>query len=241
MKITTLLTERVMADVVEYQFVQEFPCYYDLYIPNGNGRRPLLIAMHGYGGDKSSMMRLARRINERDYLIASLQGPHQHIVYPGERGQSLGYGFGWVTNFKSEESVAFHHKAVIEIIDRLSREAGADPARVFLLGFSQSVALNFRFTFTHPERVRGVIAMCGGIPGDWDNEQKYRRGDIDVLYLAGRKDEFYPPTRIEENALALKRRARAVEVRIYDIGHEVAHEAYPLIDQWISARINHMG
>jgi phospholipase/carboxylesterase len=226
--------EQSMAEPIERRMIVEFPCFYDLYLPDGAGPKPLLIALHGYGGDKASMMRLARRINERDYVIASLQGPHQHMVRPEDRAQPLGYGFGWLTNFRPEESVALHHRAVTEIIETLAGEAAADPTRVFLLGFSQAVGVNFRFAFTHPERVRGVVAICGGIPGDWESEGKYRAGAIDVLYLAGERDEFYPPERVRQNARALERRARSVELRIFDAGHEVPREAYPLIDEWLA-------
>ncbi len=58
-----------MSEITECRIVQEFPCYYDLFIPDGDRPKPLIIAMHGYGGDKSSMMRLVRRINEDDYAI----------------------------------------------------------------------------------------------------------------------------------------------------------------------------
>jgi pimeloyl-ACP methyl ester carboxylesterase len=54
----------------------------------------------------------------------------------------------------------------------LTDEGIADPARVFLLGFSQSCALNYRFAFTHPDRLRGVVGICGGIPGDWKQAPK---------------------------------------------------------------------
>ena len=225
-----------MAEVAERRLVQEFPCYYDLYIPAGAGPRPLLIALHGYGGDKTSMMRLARRINEQDYVIASLQGPHQHLVRPEDRSQALGYGFGWLSNFRPEESIALHHRAILHIIETLTQESQADPAQVFLLGFSQAVGLNFRFAFTHPERVRGVIAICGGIPGDWGSEGKYRAGGVDVLYLASERDEFYPPSRIKENARALERRAQSVELHLFDAGHEVPRDAYQVIDQWVAQR-----
>ena len=75
--------------------------------------------MHGYGGDKSSMMRLARRINEFDFAIASLQGPHQHIVRPEESSAPLKYGFGWATNFKFDESLALHRDAVFSVLREL--------------------------------------------------------------------------------------------------------------------------
>jgi phospholipase/carboxylesterase len=226
-----------MAEAAERRIVLEFPCYYDLYVPAGAGPRPLLIAMHGYGGDKASMMRLTRRINERDFVIASLQGPHQHMVRPEDRTQPLGYGFGWLTNFKPAESVALHHRAVKEIIAALAEEAVIDANQVFLLGFSQAVGVNFRFAFTHPDVVRGVVAVCGGIPGDWETEGKYHAGRVNVLYLAGEHDEFYPRERMERNASALRRRARSVELHFFDVGHEVPREAYPVIDRWLAQQM----
>ena len=225
-----------MAEVTERRTVQEFPCYYDLFFPDGDRRRPLLVAMHGYGGDKTSMMRLVRRINERDYVIAALQGPHQHLVYPTKEKPELGFGFGWLSNFKPEESVALHHRLVREIIAAVAASGEADTSRVFLLGFSQASALNFRFAFTHPELVHGVIAICGGIPGDWESEGKYQSGGIDVLYVAGERDEFYSPERVKGNARALERRARSVELHIFDAGHEVPREAYPVMNEWLTRK-----
>ena len=51
-----------MAEAIERRMIVEFPCYYDLYLPEGAQAKPLIIALHGYGGDKTSMMRLMRRI-----------------------------------------------------------------------------------------------------------------------------------------------------------------------------------
>src|SRR5207249_4968683 len=129
--------------------------------PKGNGPFPLVIAMHGYGGDKSSMMRLARRIDETRFAIASLQGPHQHIVHPDEPGAPLKYGFGWATNFKFAESLALHREAVFTILGELGADPHVDASRAFFLGFSQAVALSFRFAFANPELVRGVVGVCG--------------------------------------------------------------------------------
>jgi phospholipase/carboxylesterase len=225
-----------MSDAVERKLAEEISLYYDLYVPEGDGPRPLLVALHGYGGDKVSMMRLARRIKAPDLAIAALQGPHQHLVYPTAEKPQLGYGFGWLTNFKPEESVALHHRAVRRIINELTTEGTIDPQRVFLLGFSQAVGVNFRFAFTHPELVRGVIAICGGIPSDWESEGKYQAGALDVLYLAGERDQYYAPERIRVFAQALERRARSVELHLFDAGHEVPRSAYPVIEEWLRQR-----
>jgi predicted esterase len=231
-----------MAEVIESRVVQQFPLYYDLYGAEGGNPKPLVIALHGYGGDKSSMMRLMRRIlrdgedGSCDFLIACPQGPHQHLVMPTEESPNLGYGFGWLSNFKPEESVAMHHNLIREIIETLTSTGGADASRVFLLGFSQASGANFRFAFTHGDLIRGVVAICGGIPGDWETEGKYQSGVVDVLFIAAERDQYYTPDRMRRNAESLRRRARSVELRFFDAAHEVPRESYPAIDEWLRRR-----
>jgi phospholipase/carboxylesterase len=146
----------------------------------------------------------------------------------------LRFGFGWLTNFKSEESQAVHHRALLDLIQILSSEGVADPARVFLLGFSQSCALNYRFAFTHPDRLRGVVGICGGIPGDWETNPAYRNAPIDVLHIAGTRDEFYPPERVQDYERQLKTRARSVQFKSYDAAHEIVPEMRPDVVQWLT-------
>jgi phospholipase/carboxylesterase len=207
--------------------------YYDLH-PGLTARAPLLIALHGYGANKRQMMREAQLMAPENFAIVSLQGFHQHIKEPRETGGPLRFGFGWLTNFHPEESVAVHHRALLDLIDLLTNEGIADRARVFLLGFSQSCALNYRFAFTHPDRLRGVIGICGGIPGDWETGSTYRPGNIDVLHLAGTRDEFYPPERVRDYERQLKTRARSVMFKSYNATHEFVPEMRPDVVQWLT-------
>ena len=94
--------------------------YYDLR-PGTTAPAPLLIALHGYGANKRQMMREAQLLAPKRFAIASLQGFHQHIREPWEAGGPLRFGFGWLTNFRSEESVAVHHRALIDLIEILTR------------------------------------------------------------------------------------------------------------------------
>ena len=229
-----------MTDVrepVEWRIPQESASYCDLYLPE-RARAPLVVALHGYGGNKRSMAKLVRPMLPEGFALASLQGPHPHLVRPEDHSKPLGFGFGWISNWKPEESIALHHAALEAVAGRLAGEGRIDPAAVFLLGFSQSVALNFRYAFTNPERVRGVVAVAGGIPGDWTTSPKYRDGAIDVLYLGGREDEFYPPEKIEENARALETRGARVERTILEAGHDFPAEAGPIIRRWLEERVS---
>jgi predicted esterase len=207
--------------------------YYDLR-PGTVSPAPLLIALHGYGANKRQMMREAQLMAPEQFAIASVQGFHQHIKEPREAGGPLRFGFGWLTNFKSEESVAVHHRAMLDLIDILTDEGIADSSRIFLLGFSQSCALNYRFAFTHPEYLRGVVGICGGIPGDWETSTTYRQAQLDVFHLAGTRDEFYSPERVQDYERQLKTRARSVKFKSYDAPHDFVPEMRPDVVQWLT-------
>src|SRR6266850_3132433 len=198
----------------------EVKLYFDVHKPDA-APAPLLIALHGYGANKRQMMREAMTLAPEGFAIASLQGFHQHMKEPREPGGPLRFGFGWLTNFKHEESVAVHHQALLDLISTLVKDGVADKQRIFLLGFSQTCALNFRFVFTHPDKLRGVIGICGGLPGDWETSELYKPTEAAVLYLSGTRDEYYPPSRVSDYEERLQLRAAEVEMKSYDTGHEI--------------------
>ena len=207
--------------------------YYDLHVASP-GPAPLLIALHGYGANKRHMMREAQQMAPEGFAIASLQGFHQHIREPWLPGP-LRFGFGWLTNFRPEESVEIHHRFVLDLISQLVDEGVADSSKIFLLGFSQSCALNYRFAFTHPEKLKGVIGICGGIPGDWDTNHRYHGSELQVFHLAGTKDEFYNPEKVRDYKAQLETRAGSVTFKSYDAAHEIVPQMREDIRQWLQS------
>lgn len=210
--------------------------YYDVHVPDAarTSPQPLLIALHGYGASKRQMMREAKRVAPENFVIAAVQGAHQHLREPRAPGEPLRFGFGWLTNFHPEESVRLHHEAVRGVIEELNGEKLIDAQRVFLLGFSQSVALNYRFAFTHTELLRGIIGICGGLPGDWETSDLYRKTDASVLHLRGTRDESYPPERVKDYEARLKTRAQNVQVLDFDAGHEITDEMRVTVKDWLT-------
>jgi len=219
--------------LVERSLDASVKLYYDLHLPEVRPA-PLLIALHGYGGNKRQMLREARQMAPENFAIATLQGFHQHLKEPREKGEPLRFGFGWLTNFRPEESVGLHHKALLDLTSLLIKESVADSQRIFLLGFSQSCALNYRFAFTYPAQLKGVIGICGGLPGDWDSSQLYRASDAAVLHLAGEHDEFYPPARVAGYDQRLQMRARNVELYFHEAGHEIVASMREDIRAWLA-------
>lgn len=216
---------------------QRVNLYYDLYVPDGEPSqpRPLVIAFHGYEGNKESMMSLMRRVNSDQLIIASVQGPNSFFVRDDGEPDKPKIGFGWMMRYKAEETIKLHHETLRAVIRDVEAAQSIDRRAIFLIAFSQSVSLIYRFAFTNPGVVRGVVAVCGGIPGDWD-EDKYQKTDTDVLIVAGETDQFYPLDRTRTFKDAIARRARSVDFMSFPVGHVFPREALPIINEWIKSR-----
>jgi predicted esterase len=217
---------------------QTISLYYDLYVPEErSGPLPLLIGLHGYEGNKESMMSLAQRIGSDKMLVASVQGPNSFFLRADDGKTQPRIGFGWMMQYKAAETIRLHHQTLLSVIEQTAAEHAVDRRAIFLLAFSQSVSLNYRFAFTHPNLVRGIIAVCGGIPGDW-GEQKYSASETDVLIIAGETDEFYPLQRTCTFENAIAKRARSVRFLSFPVGHVFPRESLPVISDWIKTRLS---
>ena len=226
------MSDNSRAQPIERTLNAQINLYYDVIAPPSQPA-PLLIALHGYGASKWHAMREAKMIAPEGFALAALQGPHQHLREPKQKGGPLRFGFGWLTNYRPEESVVIHHRALIEMIAALTNEGVIDSKQIFLLGFSQSCALNYRFAFTHPNILRGIIGICGGLPGDWETSELYQPTDAAVFHLAGERDEYYPPARVKNYAAQLRTRAQNIEFRSYDASHEISPAMRADIREWL--------
>ena len=201
----------------------EISLYYDLIVPDDAERpAPLLIAVHGYGAHKRYMMREARLIAPRDWVVASIQGPHQHYRQTKDGGYRV--GFGWLTDHKPEEYVRLHHKFILDIVNKLVEDGAVNRTRVFLYGFSQACALNFRFAFTHPDVLSGIIGVCGGIPGDLETNPIYKPFAAETYYLYGDDDEFYTQDQFAGFDTKLSSTLPNYRSKHYTAKHEIADE-----------------
>jgi phospholipase/carboxylesterase len=213
----------------------EINLYYDLFVPKKAEKgAPLLVAVHGYGAHKRYMMREARAVAPDDFVIVSLQAPHQHFRPVGD-----GYkvGFGWLTDYRAQESIALHHNFVLEIIEKLSAQELIDPKKTYLYGFSQACALNFRFAFTFPEAARGVIGISGGIPGDLETNEIYQPTAADVFYLYNDDDEFYPLEKYKAFAGKLAAYLPNFQSKLYNAKHEIVEPMREDIKKWLKDRV----
>ena len=209
----------------------EINLYYDLWVPDDLAdAAPLLIAVHGYGAHKRYMLREARQVAPDNFVIASIQAPHPHF-----RQTPDGYrvGYGWLSDQKSEEYVRLHHKFVLDVIAKLAGDGLVDERRIYIYGFSQACALDFRFAFTYPNILAGVIGVCGGIPGDLETNEIYKPFAAKTFYLYGDDDEFYTQEQFATFNEKLSSRLPNYHSKHYTAKHEITQEMRDDIKEWL--------
>lgn len=220
-------------------FSARLDCHYLLLTPPlVSPQTPLVITLHGFGSNPEAMLDLTERLfaaeaPDSQPVVVSLQGPNQFFL--GAATREVGYG--WITNRRPSESIRLHHEMVRHAAEEIGRQFGIPRERSFLCGFSQSVGLNYRFVATYTDLFRGVIAICGGLPGDWD-DGNYREVAASVLHIARRSDEYYPPEVTCSYLERLRRRAADVEFYLIEGGHQMPSGGQKIVGPWIRRLAN---
>jgi predicted esterase len=179
------------------------------------------------------MLRLTRLLLGPRPAIASLQAPN--AFYEGQDFQTAKSAYNWGIREDWDEAIRFHHQCVLEAIARLrdgSRQSGAP---VVLCGFSQPVGLNYRFAATHPGAVQGVLALCGGVPRDWE-QGGYHAVTAPILHIAREEDEFFPPETARGFPGRLRYHATDVEFHLIPGKHRFPSNAKPIVWPWLERK-----
>ena len=120
-------------------------------------RPPLLILMHGVGANEHQMAQLAPAFDAR-FVVLSVRSPL--ALGPNAFGR-------FRVTFTAQDPVIVPEEAeagwklMARFIDEAVKEYDADPARIFLAGFSQGGIMALATLLTAPESVAGAASMSG--------------------------------------------------------------------------------
>jgi predicted esterase len=210
-------------------FTARLDCHYLLRPPEKPGARAaLVVALHGFGQTAETMLELTARLFDPRHAIASIQGPYQFYL----RDEARTVGYCWNTGRRPHESIRLHHDMARHVLQEAGQELAIPVERRILVGFSQPVSLNYRFAATFPDRIAGVVGICGGLPSDWESAP-YHQVTAPVLHIARREDEFYPPAVTEQYPGRLRLRVKDVEFQLLDGGHRMPSKGRGIVEGWL--------
>jgi polyhydroxybutyrate depolymerase len=159
------------------------PSYY-----SGPANFPLVVAMHGTGGDAYQF--------EQDYAFSRLANDKEFVVaYPeGVRGNGLlgirTWNAGYCCDYASENNVD-DVKFIGELIGQLVARYNIDPKRVYLTGMSNGGMMAYRLACEIPGQVAAIATVsCSMVTGQAISPTQ----PMPVLHLHSELDTKIPPS-----------------------------------------------
>jgi phospholipase/carboxylesterase len=186
----------------------------------------LLLAMHGYGQACKNFIRTFSPFAEQNILVVAPQGLHQ-FYWSNHRP-----AFSWMTSFEREQTITDNLAYMAQLYDTLQEEYTFDPERVFLLGFSQGVAMAFRFATAGHITPRGVIACGGDLPPDVADRIE-EVTPFPAMVMHGTEDTIVPIEKSEACVEVLEQHQFPVETHFFEGTHEIPDAQVEAIGQWI--------
>lgn len=191
----------------------------------------LVVALHGYGMTAPRMLDWTRHIIGPEPALVSVEAPNAAHLGPDPHTSSTGYN--WGIRETTEFHVDFHHRIVSSILKWALNAFPVNPRRTVLAGFSQPVGLNYRYAAGFPEKIGGVLALCGGVPEEWDR-LALRPLPLSVLHVARTEDEYYPAESIDVFDQRLRRSVHDVTMLRLAGKHRFPLQASTDVRSWLS-------
>jgi phospholipase/carboxylesterase len=129
---------------------------------------PLIVMLHGLGGDEDAMWIFERALPESATLIS----PRAPIkIIPGlPYAEAVESGYSWLRPAPLPQPDRSTFATAIEVLQRFIEVAietyEVDRRRVILIGFSQGAAMSYALSLTLPDQIAGTIALAGFMPED---------------------------------------------------------------------------
>ena len=193
---------------------------------NSESPRNVLIALHGWTGNISSMEPVANAWGIDDVKWILVQAPY--IATDG--------GFTW---FDGNEDIGWKYQDSFDILSKLISELndqGFPNHAIYILGFSQGACLSMEFMIRQRFSLGGIIPIAGFIrykerfKQDVLNESRNTR----VLLLHGDKDEVILPEQSQMSFELFKGEGFETQLHILAARHKVPLQAKNLIENFIN-------
>ena len=196
---------------------------------------PLLLLLHGYGASEHDLFDLA------DYL-----DPRFHVVSARAPLALPWGGFAWYHLAGSPGHLVpdgISRAQAVELLERfvptLAGRLGTDPARTYVLGFSQGAILGFALALRQPTALAGLIAVSGYMdPALMLDEPPAALAGLPILQLHGTYDEVIPVDAAHQTRALLAPLPLRHTYHEYSIGHGIHPDGLQAMQTWLTERLD---
>jgi polyhydroxybutyrate depolymerase len=160
-----------------------------IHLPFLDFRRsmPLLIVLHGGGGNGKSMVKLTnggfdRLSDKKGFIVVYPDGIDKHWNDGRNEAET-----GYETHEENTDDVGF----ISSLIDELIRKYTADPKRVYVTGMSNGAIMSYRLACELSGKIAAIAPVAGNIPENLIGHCKPSK-PVAVLAINGDSDPLVP-------------------------------------------------
>ena len=206
-----------------------------LTLPAAWERAPLLVMAHGVGSNERDLFGLAPELDPRLHII-SLRAPL--TMGPDAYGW---FNVTFVPNGHviDVEQLDASRKVFVETLHAAVGAFAVDPARVYLMGFSQGAILSLVTALTSPELLAGVIALSGRIPAQalpWAVAPEVTAG-LPVFQAHGVADTVIRVGEARAAREVLERQRVALNYHEYPMPHTISDATFADLTTWLDGQL----
>ena len=197
---------------------------------------PLLLLLHGVGSNEHDLYGLAQFLDKR-FLIISVRAPN--TLGPGS--------YAWFeVEFTPQgpvinpEQAEASRETLITFLQEAITVYGADPKRVYLMGFSQGAIMSASVALTRPELVAGAVLMSGRILPEIQPliASREELSGFPFLVVHGTADMVLPIFNGRASRELLSSLPVELTYHEYPMGHEVSQESLRDVTTWLSDQLD---
>lgn len=216
---------------------------------------PLLVLLHGRGGDEQQLVRSMPTMSWRNYVGLGLRGPE-----PLRRDGEAVPGYDWGDAFRhpcrrpgpswsepdpstvvaevlrrgAVDAIDAIEDAAFDAVRRTRRALHIHSERIFLVGVGEGAAVAYRLGLTHPERFAGVVAINGWLPRGFRTLSRWRSARrLRVLALHGLWNARAPIDQARRDADLLWSAGLPVTLQTYPTAEKVIAPMLSAADSWL--------
>jgi phospholipase/carboxylesterase len=198
--------------------------------PAGKPSR-VMILIHGWTGDETSMWFFTRSLRE-DYWLVAPRAP-----YPASQG-----GFSWrpmtsLTSFPPTYEMLRPSAAMLsDLIDRWGIANTVNVSQVDMMGFSQGAAMTVTYALTYPQRIRKFGVLAGFTPDGVDHLLPSKPLEGKSAFVThGSADEMVPIDMAYQTRMILEQAGANVTFCEANVGHKVSADCLHALGLFFSS------
>ncbi|WP_433832658.1 alpha/beta hydrolase [Flavobacterium anhuiense] len=192
---------------------------------------PLVILLHGVGGNEQNLFSFAPELPE-NFVVVAARGP---LTFGANNFAWFQVDFSTGKPQINTQQAENSRLMLIDFIDDLKSEINFNPNEVYLMGFSQGGIMSYSVALTDPEKVKGIAVMSGRLLPEikpfMADEKRLEK--LKIFISHGKQDAVLNYQYALEATDFLKTKNLNPDFHSYEEGHTVNRQMFDDVNLWL--------